>query len=149
MRKYICPRWGAILVAAGTVGCVSTSQTQSVPPQAASPVAPHIDAINLREQVNPLFGSVVVIQEIVFHAPNGNAISWHNEIMQTSTPAPAINLRDGAIGIPKEQQQRGAIVNARYNCGASGDKYSFVKRITIADADGNQSNSVDVTIRCH
>jgi hypothetical protein len=140
----------------GTMMCLSLVESNCASPPrgietvpATSTGVPHIDAVNIHEQDNPTTG-LIVFQEIVFHAPNGNVTAWRNEIISTSTPAPRINLgAGGTINVSKEQQQKGAIANARFNCGMAHNKYSFVKRITHVDAGGNRSNSFDVTISCH
>jgi hypothetical protein len=78
-----------------------------------------------------------VFQEIVFHAPNGNVTAWRNKIISTSTPALRINL-----GVWYDQclkgKQKGAIANARFNCGMAHNKYSFVKRTTLVDGQPQQ-----------
>ena len=112
------------------------------------PELPHIDAINLHEEETAT--GLVVWQEIVFHAPDGNVTGWQNELIDVSTPAPAVNLLPGVrINMSKAQQVKGAIANTPWHCGEARSKYSFVKRITLVDAAGRLSNSVDATINCH
>jgi transglutaminase-like putative cysteine protease len=113
---------------------------------ATSENAPHIDSITLSEDrtANGLF----VVQEFVFHSPKGNAATLHFDVVSVSAPAPNIRLTDGKIGSPKDQQQRGAIHVARFNCGPFRNPYSVVKRAMVIDADGEKSNSVDFTVRC-
>jgi hypothetical protein len=44
---------------------------------------------------------------------------------------------------------KGALVNTVWNRGPARSKYSFIKRMTLVDATGRHSNSVDVKITCH
>jgi hypothetical protein len=115
---------------------------------AMDPGVPHIDGLNVHEQDTP--NGLVIWQEIVFHAADGDVTRWQNELIDTSTPAPRINLMPGgAIAVSKAQQIKGAFVNTAWNCGPARSKYWFIKRMTLVDAMGRHSNSVDVRIACH
>jgi len=114
---------------------------------ATSENAPHIDSLSLSEQRNA--NGLFVAQEFVFHSPKGNAATLHFDVVSISAPAPDIRLTDGTIVNAKDQQQRGAIHVARFNCGPFRTPYSVVKRATLIDADGEKSNSVDFTVHCN
>ena len=138
-------RKAAVACALGiTAGCAMEQHIATAP--AIDPGVPHIDGLNVHEQDTP--NGLVIWQEIVFHAADGTG--WQNELIDTSTPAPRINLMPGgAIAVSKAQQIKGALVNTAWNCGRARSKYWLVKRMTLVDATGRHSNSVDVKITCH
>ena len=113
---------------------------------ATSDAAPHIDSLTLSEDRTQ--NGVFVVRELVFHSPKGNASTMHFDVISTSSPAPNIRTGDGKVMSSQEQQQRGAIHIARFNCGPFRNPYSAVERATMIDADGEKSNTIDFTIRC-
>jgi hypothetical protein len=108
--------------------------------------APHIDSLTLSQVQTP--NGAAIARQIVFHAPKGNATTFHFETISVSSPAPNIRTNDGQIMAPQDQQKRGAVQQGRFICGPFRNPYSVVQRATIVDADGEKSNSIDYTIRC-
>jgi hypothetical protein len=113
---------------------------------ATSDTAPHIDSLTLSEDRNQ--NGVFVVREFVFHSSKGNASTMHFDNISTSSPAPNLRTVEGKIMSSQDQQQRGAIHIARFNCGPFRNPYSVVQRATMIDADGEKSNTIDFTVRC-
>lgn len=109
--------------------------------------APHIDSFTISQDRAPN-GAAVVIREVVFHSPKGNAATMHFDVISTSSPAPNIQTNDGKIMSSSDQQKRSALYITRFNCGPFRTAYSVVQRGVIIDADGERSNTVDFTVRC-
>jgi hypothetical protein len=122
----------------------SAPATESFP--ALSGSAPHIDAVNLREDRSS--GNLVVFQDVIFRALNGDAKFIHWELVDKSTQAPSIDIRDAVITVSSEQQKQSGIHTGRWGCGAINNVYTVTLRVTILTTDGIRSNPFDYTIRC-
>jgi hypothetical protein len=113
---------------------------------ALSGSAPRIDAVNLREDRSS--GNLVVFQDVIFRALNGDTKFIHWELVGKSTPAPSIDIRDAVITVSSEQQKQSGIHTGRWGCGAINNVYTVTLRVTILTTDGIRSNPFDYTIRC-
>jgi hypothetical protein len=109
--------------------------------------APHIDALTLSQGIRD--GMPSVIQQITYHAPKGNAVTMHFEIISISSPAPDFGASDTRIAAPAARQQAGTFVTVNSGCGRFPSPYSVVKRAVLIDADGKRSNAIDYSINCN
>ena len=91
---------------------------------------------------------MIYVREFGFHSAKGNAATIHFDIVSKSPGAPDIHVVDEKIQAASEQQQGGAFDHDRFECGAVAMPYSIVERVTIIDADGEKSNSIDFPMRC-
>jgi hypothetical protein len=123
--------------------------TAASPKQKQSGAAPVLQSVSMRYKVQAANGAIVsVVPDFRFVAPNGNAVLIHRELVSTSgSPSrlriPAVE----PIDIPAEVQKKGAVLSGAWNCGVA--QYYVTIRTYILDADGNQSNQLEYTIRCN
>jgi len=122
----------------------------AVPEPTATPTAlgqagaaPVIDAVELRDDTSG--GSLVILQYFKFHDPDGDAYWLHIELVRATVGG--LEVADGTIRVPSQQQKQGATTTGRWNCG--GDTYEVTLRATILDRAGNMSNAVEYTMNCH
>jgi hypothetical protein len=114
---------------------------------ATSPNAPHIDALTLSPGSRD--GMPSVVQQFAYHAPGGNAVTMHFEIVSISSPAPDFGASDIRIDAPAARQQGGTFMVVNSGCGRFASPYSVVKRAVLIDADGKRSNAIDYSIKCN
>jgi len=111
-------------------------------PEIQVSVAPVIESVNLRSETSA--GSLTVLQDISFHDPQGDAYKVHYEIV--SATVTDLQVDDGMIDIPAQQQKTGVMITGRWNCG--GGKYDVTLRVTVLDRNGNRSNVIEYTLNC-
>ena len=96
----------------------------------------------------PLRGSPanLIVPQIHFIAPNGNAVLLHRELVATSANNISYN-QSSPINIPADAQKQGAVFGATWNCNVN--PYYATMRVWIMDSDGNRSNDVQYTVHCN
>jgi hypothetical protein len=109
--------------------------------------APHLDALTLSPGSRD--GMPSVIQQITYHAPKGNAVTMHFEIISISSPAPDFGASDIRIAAPAARQQAGTYMMVNSGCGRFPSPYSVVKRVVLIDTDGKRSNAIDYSVKCN
>jgi len=88
----------------------------------------------------------VVYADLHFHAPDGNVVAIHREILSTDSAQPLHVLSDTRIDADADLQRKGTIFTDRYPCGA--DHYHATIRAYLIDSNHNHSNSTDYPINC-
>jgi hypothetical protein len=109
--------------------------------------APILQNVTLRTNVSDGIGTVSVVPDFHFIAPNGNAIVLRRELVETNGPFAQTQIRSATINTPAEAQKKGAVISGAWRCGVA--QYYITLRAYIMDADGNRSNSLQYTIHCN
>jgi hypothetical protein len=116
--------------------------------KASSRSAPVLDAITARYYVRNTQGVVLdIVPDFHFHAPNGNAIVLHRELVATNGAIGQTQITNATINIPSDGQKNGAVISGGWRCGVP--VYYVTMRTVILDADGNRSNTLTYTIHCN
>ena len=102
--------------------------------------APAIDSVTLRPT------GPVIYADLHFHAPDGNVVAIHRDIVSSDAAQPLHVLSDTRVDADAEAQKRGAIFTDRYPCGAA--PYHAVIRAYLIDSNHNHSNTLDYQINC-
>ena len=89
---------------------------------------------------------LVVYPEFRFHAPDGNVVAIHREILSNDSPQPVNFMSDSRIDISADQQKSGAVYVGGFHCGP--EHYNVQVRAYLIDSNHNHSNSLDYTIAC-
>jgi hypothetical protein len=117
------------------------------PNHASSNAAPILQSVTIRTNVSDGLGTVSVVPDFHFIAPNGNAIVLRRELVETNGPFSQTQIRSETINTPAQAQKTGAVLSGGWRCGVA--QYYVTLRAYIMDADGNRSNSVQYTIHCN
>jgi hypothetical protein len=112
----------------------------AAPPVGGPP--PHLDKVVLRETVQRYD---MIYPTFYFHAPEGDVIEVHREIVAASTEHPNFNPVS-RINIDPMQQRQGAVWVGGWGCGPNASTTTI--RAYLLDARGNHSNTVDYTVVC-
>src|SRR5580698_3857707 len=140
----------ASIAAVLLVACQSSvpiAAPAATPNRAASTAAPILQSVTMRTNVSDGVGTVSVVPDFHFIAPNGNAIVLRRELVDTNGPFAQTQIRSETINTPAEAQKKGAVLSGGWRCGVA--QYYVTLRAYIMDADGNRSNSVQYTIHCN
>ena len=115
---------------------------------ASSPNAPVLDSITVRYGVRTPIGIVYdLVPDFHFHAPGGNALVLHRELVATNGAIAQTQLANASINVPPNGQKNGAVISGGWRCGVP--IYYVTMRAVILDAEGNRSNSLTYTIHCN
>ena len=130
-------------------GCQSSAPISTPAPTAnrAGSGAPILQSVSIRTNVSDGLGTVSVVPDFHFIAPNGNAIVLRRELVDTNGPFAQTQIRSETINTPAEAQKKGAVISGGWRCGVA--QYYVTLRAYIMDADGNRSNSLQYTIHCN
>jgi len=101
---------------------------------------PTIDSVSLRPT------GPVVYADLHFHAPDGNVVAIHRDILSSDAAQPMHVLSDTRVDADPDQQKKGALYTDRYPCGA--ERYHAVIRAYLIDSNHNHSNTLDYQINC-
>ncbi len=101
---------------------------------------PTIDSVSLRPT------GPVVYADLYFHAPDGNVVAIHRDILSSDAVQPMHVLSDTRVDADADQQKKGALYIDRYPCGA--ERYHAVIRAYLIDSNHNHSNTQDYQINC-
>jgi hypothetical protein len=142
-------------LAASIAAIVLTACQTSAPIIAPAPTsnradtgaAPILQSVTMRTNVSDGIGTVSVVPDFHFIAPNGNAIVLRRELVDTNGPFAQTQIRSETINTPAAAQKTGAVLSGGWRCGVA--QYYITLRAYIMDADGNRSNSVQYTIHCN
>jgi hypothetical protein len=140
----------ASIVAIGLAACQSSAPITAPPPipnRAGTNAAPILQSVTMRTNVSDGVGTVSVVPDFHFVAPNGNAIVLRRELVDTNGPFAQTQIRSETINTPAEAQKKGAVLSGGWRCGVA--QYYVTLRAYIMDADGNRSNTVQYTIHCN
>lgn len=140
----------APIAAIALAACQSSAPiTTSTPAANAthSAGAPVLQSISMRTNVSNGFGTVSVVPDFHFIAPNGNAIVLRRELVDTNGAIAQTQINSETINIPAEAQKKGAVLSGGWRCGVA--QYYVTLRAYIMDADGNRSNTMQYTIHCN
>ena len=112
---------------------------QPINPVSSKPGGPLIVSVSVR--MGPQIAILtpqppqMIIPEFHFIAPNGNAVLFHRDLVETSSNSFHLNPAT-AINVPADAQKRGAVITGGLTCG-SGQFYATMSAY-IMDADGNR-----------
>ena len=128
---------GGILLALGIILYLLPSIQTNVPV---------ITGVTIRETYYS--GELIVQQDIHFRDKDGDAnyINW--EQISLSNPNATIDISDGTVNVPPEQQKNGAVTTGKWRC-VGGEVYYIDLEVSIMDAAGNYSQPFLYTINCH
>jgi hypothetical protein len=101
---------------------------------------PAIDSVDLRPT------GPVVYADLHFHAPDGNVVAIHRDILSSDAVQPMHVLSDTRVDSDIDVQKKGAVFTDRYPCGA--ERYHAVIRAYLIDSNHNHSNTLDYQINC-
>ena len=101
---------------------------------------PTIDSVTLRPT------GPVVYADLHFHAPDGNVVAIHRDILSSDASKPLHVLSDMQVDADADQQKHGALYTDHYPCGD--DRYHAVIRAYLIDSNHNHSNMLDYQINC-
>ena len=131
------PRFVLLLPLIVLAGCTPPASVR----EAFRPgTVPSIDSVTLRPTGPTVFA------DLHFHAPDGNVVAIHRDIVSSDAKEPLHVLSDTRVDADTDQQKKGAVFTDRYPCG--GDPYHAVIRAYLIDANHNHSNSLDYQISC-
>ena len=125
---------------------VTMTAIQPDHPVSAKPGGPVIQSITANVSASGLMSANMIVPQIHFIDPSGNAVLLHREVMETNANQMDYNA-SSVINIPPQAQKRGAVLSGEWSCGTS--TYYVRLRAYIMDADGNRSNMVQYTIHCN
>lgn len=108
--------------------------------------APIILRVEEREETQN--GQLIIIKDIYFTDPDGDAIAIVNTLVATDPADFSATLGDDAITAPVNEQRRAALATSTMRCGSSLRQYSLTIEDRIRDAAGNLSEPVTVVFAC-
>src|SRR5580658_6382219 len=137
----------AALVLAACQSSAPITAPAPTPSRASISAAPVLQSVTMRTNVSDGVGTVSVVPDFHFIAPNGNAIVLRRELVETNGPFAQTQIRSETINTPAEAQKKGAVLSGGWRCGVA--QYYVTLRAYIMDADGNRSNALQYTIHCN
>jgi len=116
-------------------------------PLPARSSAPVISGVTLRENYHES-GDLIVHQDIHFRDSEGdtNSVEW--EKVFVSTTEATIDITNGSVDAPPEQQKVSATAIGNWRC-LNGEVYVVDLEVTLKDSAGNYSEPFLYTVICH